>query len=465
MTRRRRTTGALTSEQIDAIVRCPLIHRMGDAATGSEVGRPRLHPLAAHLAFSALIRVWRSGARVDAELPGVWPAFVAGFNDTAELLGTEPIGVRAQPIAWHHYRRGRDRLINDDNLQAIAEVFTHESLAIARSIGLLLPNGLGSLTYPHPSRTIYGDGTIVRPIYSATRDLGDDPETPGRRTDPDAADHVRHDGTISGTNFVAVCARGPGLRQRVVLRAARVPAPGQEAATAVTAITDVARLAGAGIQAVAYDGAFTGTHIEQLMTTCGLIVVNKVASAPTTDQEKAVGAKKAKQYPLGVHTHRIGRRDCRHNLICHDGAIHQLDLDDTGDTTLGDRLRRVQVKRVRRSDSWRFTLGIEIACRHGNFTTWISPHPQAGENHNRRPENIRLLPQADPRFQTIYGLRNDSESLNSGFKRTLLVDRAMSLGWHRQLLDLYGYAILTNTLAWAEAATHSEGLPRLRAIG
>lgn len=462
---RRRTPGPLTAEQIDAIVRCPLIHRMGDAASDSEVGRPRLHPLAAHLAFSALIRVWRSGARVDAELPGVWPAIVTGFNETASELDTEPLEPRAQPIAWHHYRRGRDRLINDDNLEAIADVFTHESLAIARSFGLLLPNGPGSLTYPHPTRTIYGDGTIVRPIYRTTRELGDDPDTPGRRTDPDAADHVRHDGTISGTNFVAVCTRGPGLRQRVVLRAARVPAPGQEAATAVVAITDVARLAGAGIQAVAYDGAFTGTHIEQLMTTCGLIVVNKVASAPTTADEKAAGTKKAKQYPLGIHSHRVGRRDCRHNLICHDGAIHQFDLDDTGETALGDRLRRVQVKRVRRSDGWRFTLGIEIACRHGNFTTWLSPHPQAGETHNRRPENIRLLPQSDPHFQSIYGLRNDSESLNSGFKRTLLVDRAMSLGWHRQLLDFYAYAILTNTLAWAEAEQRTNSTARLRAVG
>lgn len=118
-----------------------------------------------------------------------------------------------------------------------------------------------SPTSPHPTRTIYGDGTIVSPIYRTTRELGDDPDIPGRRTDPD---HVRHDGTVSGTNFVAVCARGPGLRERVVLRAARVPAPGQEAASALEAITDVHRLAGDGIQAVAQDGAFTGVHIEQL---------------------------------------------------------------------------------------------------------------------------------------------------------------------------------------------------------
>lgn len=461
---RRRTSAVLVADQVDAIVRCPLIHRMGNAISESQVGRPRLHPLAAHLGFGALIRVWRSGARLDAELPTMWPAFVAGFNDTAEELGTEPIGPRAEPIAWHHYRRGRDRMIQNDNLGLVAETFTLEALTIARGLGLLLPNGPGSLTYPHPTRTIYGDGTIVRPIYRTTRELGDDPDTPGRRTDPDAADHVRHDGTVSGTNFVAVCARGPGLRERVVLRAARVPAPGQEAATALAAIADVHRLAGAGIQAVAYDGAFTGVHIEQLMTTCGLVVVNKVASAPTTADEKAAGTRNVKQYPLGVHTHRVGRRECRHNLICHDGAVHQLDLDDSGEADLSEPLRRVQVKRTRRRNGYRFTIGVEIACRHGHFTTWLSPHPRTDETHNRRPENIRLLPQADPYFQTVYGLRNDSESLNSGFKRTLLVERAMSLGWQRQLLDFYAYAILTNSVAWSEGQQRAQDTPALRAV-
>lgn len=463
---RRRSSAALTPDQLDAIVACPLIHRIGDAVAEPAVGRPRKHPIAAHLAFAALIRVWRSGARLDVELPAWWPRFIDGFNTAAATYDTEPIAESAPPISWHHYRRARDLLSDDTTLDTVADTFTRESLTIARNLGLLLPKGPGSLTLPHPTRCIYGDGTVVRPIYRTRRELGDEDPNAGRRTDPDAAEHVRHDGTISGTNFVTICARGSGLRERVVLRAERVPAPGQEAATAIEAIEAVHRLAGAGIQAVVYDGAFQGIHIDHLATTCGLIVVNKVAAAPNGSARAKPGAtKKAKQYPLGVVTHRVGRRDCRHNLISHDGAICQADLDDAGNAMIGEPLRRVQVKRFAKpGGGFRFTLGTEVVCRHGNFTVWISPHPKKDEPHNRRPENIRLLPEADPHFQTIYGLRNDSESLNSGFKRTLIVDRAMSLGWRRQLIDLYSYGILTNTVAWAEAEQRRHDQPRLRAV-
>ncbi len=51
-------------------------------------------------------------------------------------------------------------------------------------------------------------------------------------------------------------------------------------------------------------------------------------------------------------------------------------------------------------------------------------------------------------FKTLYGLRNDSEAINAAYKRTLIADRAATLGWRRQLLDLASWATLTNTLAW-----------------
>lgn len=36
--------------------------------------------------------------------------------------------------------------------------------------------------------------------------------------------------------------------------------------------------------------------------------------------------------------------------------------------------------------------------------------------------------------------------MHSQFKRTLLVDRAMSLGWRRGLVDYYAYALMANAL-------------------
>ena len=58
------------------------------------------------------------------------------------------------------------------------------------------------------------------------------------------------------------------------------------------------------------------------------------------------------------------------------------------------------------------------------------------------PEHTRLIPPDDPDFNTLYGRRPDAESLNAEFKRTLIADSASSIGWERQLYDLYGFAVL-----------------------
>ncbi|HEX7100412.1 MAG TPA: hypothetical protein VF377_14380, partial [Acidimicrobiia bacterium] len=59
------------------------------------------------------------------------------------------------------------------------EEFTAVAVDHAQRLGLLRPDGRGSLKYPHPTRTIYGDGTIVRPIYRPPKphDYATHPET------------------------------------------------------------------------------------------------------------------------------------------------------------------------------------------------------------------------------------------------------------------------------------------------
>jgi len=101
-----------------------------------------------------------------------------------------------------------------------------------------------------------------------------------------------------------------------------------------------------------------------------------------------------------------------------------------------------------RRGGWRFTLGVTVPCPKQAFTAWISPHPQTGDPGHGRPDQFRLIAESDPYFQTLYGLRNDSEAINSHYKRTLVADRAAALGWRRQVLDLTSWAMLTNTLAW-----------------
>ena len=125
-------------------------------------------------------------------------------------------------------------------------------------------------------------------------------------------------------------------------------------------------------------------------------------------------------------------------------------VNDTGELVLSPPLQRTQIRRYPRGKKggWRFSIGVNVACPKEPFTAWISPHRQAADPGHGRPDQLRLIHEHDEYFQTLYGLRNDSEAINSHYKRTLIADRAAALGWQRQTLDLTSWALLTNTLAW-----------------
>ncbi|MFA5565293.1 MAG: hypothetical protein WC184_04350 [Acidimicrobiia bacterium] len=438
MSRRHRHRPPHRNDHLDALFASPLIHDI--AADIGPVGRKRRrHPVALHLAFGAMARLWGSANRLDAETahPQTWADIVERYNSGAENHPEgEVLHAVRVPLISDTYRHFRDRLTTDPYLDRFSEAFTHHAVATANSVGLLDPGGGGSRTYPDPTRTIYGDGTVVRPLY--------DPANNGR-TDPDAEEHVGHDGPVWGNDLVIIATRGPQVHRRVILAVGRVHQKSREADTAVALIRQVHAEAGDGIQAVVYDGAFRGVHHETIMSELGLIVVNKVHPASRKKEKRTY-----QQVPLGQWAHTVLKNECVHTLVAHAGAVHDSTLDDSGKLVLSEPLRRQQIRRYTRGrdGGYRFTLGVIVPCPKESFTAWISPHPQPGDTGNRRPDQLRLIHENDDYFQTLYGLRNDSESINAHYKETLNDNRASALGWRRQVVDLTSWALLTNTLAW-----------------
>lgn len=436
MTRHRPPT---RDEHLDALLACPLIHDI--AADLGQLGRrTRRHPVALHIAWGAMTRLVGSANRLDAELAPAasWTSVVDRYNRGAANHPTgKLIPTGTAQLTSDTYRHVRDHLTSEQHLDDLISSFTAHSIEIARSVGLLDPNGPGSRTYPHPTRTVYGDGTVVRPMYRRNDN--------GGRQDNDAAEHGRHDGPIWGNDFVMINARGPEPHRRVILTTGRVHQVGREAATAVQLLKEVHALAGDGIQAVAYDGAFRGVHVSEIMDDLGLIVVNKVHPERRDGDTRIY-----RRVPLGQWQHTVRQRTCTHTLVAHAGAIHDSVLTDTGELILSAPLPRKQVRRYPRGrrGGWRFSVGVTVTCPKQHFVAWVSPHRQPGDDGYGRPDQLRLIHEDDPYFQTLYGLRNDAEAINAAYKRTLIADRAAVRGWRRQLLDLTSWAILNNTLAW-----------------
>ena len=139
------------STQLDALFACPLIHDLAADLDGLN-RRKRNHPLAMHLAFGAMARLYRSGNRLDAEmLCGYnWARVAERYNKGGAL---HPSGVemnsKTPVLLADTYRHVRDLLTRDEHLETLQLSFTRHSVALANHIGLLLPHG-GSRTRPHP---------------------------------------------------------------------------------------------------------------------------------------------------------------------------------------------------------------------------------------------------------------------------------------------------------------------------
>ena len=473
-----RDAGKLTTaEQVAAVFAHPGLYAMADVVPAKDrVGRPRKYPTYLLLGFGALSRVYRSGTRAANELcdPATWQVVgqaVAAARDAYDL-DIEPPG--RQPPNRYAYRNARDARLADPGILAdLRQAFTEQAVLQARSFGLLNPAGPGSLCHPHSTRTVYGDGTVVRPMFRppAAR-IQIDPDTghkttvyldgkgnpipaPARRFDPDAAEYHGHTGPVHGQNFVAWCVRGPDAHQRVVLAVDRVPRPAMEADTSVQLLRAVHAAAGSGIQAVVYDGAMRGVHIDEIMTHLGLVAINKVHASAKTAARRGKNTN-ARHYALGSWVHDTDAGACTHHLAAVDGAVCELVLDDEGHQVVRARLDRLQIKRPQRaSGRYHFNVAYQVPCPAGPFTAWVTPHGLAGEDDHKRADAVRVIAEGEPDFATLYGLRNDSESFNSQLKRTLLVDRAASVGAARQLLDVLCFAHLHN----AVNAAHAGALP------
>jgi hypothetical protein len=83
----------------------------------------------------------------------------------------------------------------------------------------------------------------------------------------------------------------------------------------------------------------------------------------------------------------------------------------------------------------------------GTVTVRIDTTKEDVERKLNRAENVRRIPPTDADFKRIYRRRSDIESINRVLDDTMWLGRAHSLGHARQLVNLLGFALMTNGLA------------------
>ena len=454
-----RTGGVAALERLEALVACDELFALADAIPEpdrSRGGRPRQYPVYMWVLFDALLSVYGSARRVEAELnhPVVWThlrhLIARRFPDDPQRHLSEV------PIQRHHYLYGRTKwLTRGDVLPELRRIHQVSAVGQARSLGLLDPKGPGSWTHPDLSRMLYADGKVLTPLFRAhpgdrvlDKSTG---ELRAARAEPDAGLHFEGTGeTAWGTKWVMVAVRTADVHGRIILDVDWVRSPGGEAATAMDSFrTLVPAIPGA--QGVIYDTALRGVHHQTLLRDLGLLPVNRVtaAKAGAKKPRRAQGQRIAKS--TQVETREITRPDGTTetiSLFALDGAIGIGTLIADG-TNAFTPLRRIRTHRNADKTRYRWYNDYELPTQLGGGTITLRLHGNDEDARRKfnRTENVRPIPPSDPDFQRLYRRRNDAESINRALDDTLFLRRAHSTGHERQHLNLLTYALTVNSLA------------------
>ncbi len=231
-----------------------------------------------------------------------------------------------------------------------------------------------------------------------------------------------------------------------------VPAKGGggEAGVATATFEKLAELA-PGIQAVVYDMALRGVHIDRLYK-AGLLPIVKVPTASRKSRRGARGGKRVdKERLIEVKDVTLpGGRQEQVPIYARDGAAGIGRLTDEGELTFLP-IEHVRNQRFERAGRFRwyaqYRLPVEFARRE--ITVRLDGSDEDAKKKLNRAENLRAIPRSSPDFARLYARRGDAESINRALEDTLYLNRAHSEGHLRQTADLLGFALMVNSLTLA----------------
>ena len=378
--------------------------------------------------------------------------------------------ISAHPISRFQYSRFLDRYLGSDQLTTLGSISTANAVKTAVEVGLF-DNTKGSRTRPDPGNCLTGDGTIINTMFNPPKRRVDTEtgEITHSRHDPDGRHHYDNKThTSAGDAECDMCSRTPnknrrkpsrdrrgsyeavsavaqsGQRQGRVILDMRLTQDGETEASVFTDMVLDLRESPeieASLQAVAYDMALHSVDTDRLQDE-GLIVVNKLPLVKGKNIKRRTVRNQTLKLPDATTTktsvHFVNGTPCL-KLFDADTEEWYLKLD-----RINTQINQQKAKKV-------------------IYTQWLVPrHALAGDlvdaslrirhnskkgerlSKNRRSLYSRPIPESDPCFDALFGIRENAESNNENLKAKLHNKRARSVGRTRNQLNLIAYQLTEN---------------------
>ncbi|WP_419929636.1 hypothetical protein [Candidatus Poriferisocius sp.] len=378
-----------------------------------------------------------------------------------------------KPMNRDKHYRFRSKYLTDQMLRTIRKLARDAAVNAAKAMGLLDPEGRNSFTYPR--LLMVADATFLPAVYTIPHwavGPGDN-----KRTDPDAKVFYRNDRYLAGSAgymLVYVSCRLPFGNERLVLDidfadpdhpgADDDPGfnPNNDATVATKMFLDLIgdyahKLA--RVHGLCYDMALRSADADRLLDAGKLPFTRIPYTAGSGPAEKNLG------------THTFTTRDgnkATFKVYAINGTPGIVFPDGNGELWFFP-LKRIQTKKVPRAGD-KFSIQGTWAireyskhtkngakrdasqstdCDHNRETdeipalfpnlmkfkgakTTITHNSSRAERkanpHARRTLALRPIPESDPWFTEMYGLREDAESTFSGVKADLLDRRCRTIG-------------------------------------
>ncbi len=472
--RQRRSTAGSALARVRAIASDPHLHAA--AATVTEAnrrdyrigGRPMRYPDWCLMLFGASIRIFGSAsatARAFAD-PVVWndavraAATILGQAQVADIPATGP-----NRDHWAYFLKRR---VTPEVLVALVALQRDLAIRRAHEIGLLNATDLHSPGGYRRDHVVGIDGKVFNsPVRTldqtrtnrATGEIRPVRQDPARQRYGEAG----QEGIVWGTKFAIASVRSPLANHRVILGISHfhTDTKGGEGRVFVDLAHDLAARS-AGIHAFTADGAWRGTHLNQIQTRTGCAVITPGRRLTSTRGGIVIDDHGHAAKPLPWSKRRQAREaDCGgHQLWAAAGTLYEQTITADGGSTYTE-LTRHQTKRdtTRRKDGTvrhQFYARYTLRCPgHADHDWWEPLLPVTDDQTTKfnRCEYLRILPTSSPRHKQLYGMRQDTESLNAQLERAFYGQRLPAWGVHNQTTVVLLATLAEN--AWARHTWHA----------